>query len=161
MSNMIPRETIDALRKQIDVTLDNFGIDCRLWIPDSTSLGVYESKDAYGEDEDLSYTEYTTKVFINWKPNIHRLQKLGIHVEDQRPIIAWFGKQAAPVFGSSAGEMIDVTIKIHSYFRIDPEFVPENVTNSDKFECVDVIIPEFHDALIRQQFLIVPKRTQS
>jgi hypothetical protein len=160
MSLMIPRETIDALRKQIDVSLNNYGIDCILWIPTGESIGNYEIKDAYATDEDLSYTQYSTKVFINWKPNIHKLQKLGIHVEDQRPITAWFGKQAAPILGPNAGTMIDVTIKIHSYFSINIEYVPGNITDSDKFECIDVIIPEFHDSLIRQQFLITPKRTE-
>ena len=159
MSKMIPRETIDALRKQIDVSLDNYGIDCTLWIPNDTSLGVYEAKDAYGVDGDLDYTEYTTKVFINWKPNIHKLKALGFHVEDQRPIISWFGHKAIPVSGSNAGDEIDVTIKIHSSFRINIEFVPNDI-NSEHFECIDIIIPEMHDSLIRQTFLVVPKRIE-
>lgn len=156
MSKMIPRETIDALRHQVDISLDNFGIDCTLYIPDPDSYNAAEKLDVFATPNDYSYTEYSAKVFIEWNPSTYRLKKLGVFVEDSIPILAWFGNKAV----NQADEKVDVDVILHSYFEISPEFIPENQQVTQQFEIVNNIVKGLHDAVIRKGYVIVPRRVQ-
>ena len=81
---MIPRETIDALRQQNDVSVEIFGIECVLYIPTSGALLDLDTNDAYGDDSQLAaYTHYTTYVWVEWSPDIKRLRNFGIFTEDE------------------------------------------------------------------------------
>lgn len=152
MSRMIPRETIDALRKQADVTLDNYGIDCDLYIP--SNLDATEDLDIYAKPTDYKYTHYATKVFIEWSPNQYRLRRYGIYAEDETPIIARFGRTAT----DDDGVTVNVDISVHSYIRIEMEYVPNNYSDTDEFEIVSVALGNAHDAVIAKVFKLAPRR---
>ena len=160
MSKMIPRETIDALRHQVNVTLDNFGIDCHLFIPTTSSYNDGEEDGPFSVPGDLEYTEYTTRVFIEWGASVYRLKKLGLFVEGMLPLIAHFGTKATAVSGSEAGEEVDVDIFQRCYFTITPEFIPNDYEGIESFEIVNRAIPEMHDAAIRGTFSLAPRRTE-
>lgn len=153
MSRAIPRESIDALRQQVDVALENYGIACTLYVPSTSSLNDAETLDVYTVPTDLDYTAYQANVFIEWSPNTHRVRKLGVFTEDESPMLAWFGRKA-----SLNGTEVDVDIVPRSYFRVDLEFVPGNQKQNGEFEIVDQIPGKLHDAVIRKGFLITHRR---
>lgn len=157
MSRMIPRETIDCLRHQVDISLDNYGIDCTLYIPTVDSSNTAEKLDVFATPNDYKpYVEYSAKVFIEWNPSTYRLRKLGVFVEDSIPILAWFGNKAV----NQDKEKVDIDIILRSYFEIPLEFIPENRQASQQFEIVNNIVKGMHDAVIRKGYVIVPRRMQ-
>ncbi len=160
MSKMVPRETIDALRHQVNVSLDNYGIDCHLFIPTTTSYNTAENLDVFATPSDLTFIEYETTVFVEWGVSVYRLKKLGLYVEDMIPIIAHFGTTAKPVDGSDAGSVVNVDICKGSYFTITPEYIPNNYVGSDAFEIINEAIRGMHDAVITRVYSIVPRRVQ-
>jgi hypothetical protein len=137
---------------------------------------------------DLSYIPYTAKVFIDVQPDIKRLRKLGLYTEGSLPIVAKFGRRAAPLDSSiedpedthhghghycvryvaEYGALL-VTQRHHphpytfvdivqsSWFRISIQHLSGHSDVSD-FEVIDIIPPEFHDAIIWQECLIAPRR---
>ncbi|MHA1591100.1 MAG: hypothetical protein ACTSUP_01185 [Candidatus Heimdallarchaeaceae archaeon] len=154
MSKQIPRRTIDALRKQVNVSLDNYGISCSLYIPNN--LDETETFDIYQTPSDYTYDHYTTKVFIEWNPNIYRLKAKGLHVDGELPIIVRFPYEAT----DDDGNIVDVDILRHSYFGIEPEYIPENYEGIEEFELVDIMLDKFHDAVVVKSFKAVPRRYQ-
>lgn len=157
MSKLIPNEAVSAFRQNIDVIMDMYGIDCTLYVPTGASYAIAEKLDAYMVPDDLSFLTYTAKVFVEVQPNISRLRKLGLYTEGSLPIIAKFGRMAKPVTGSLAGQDVPVDIVKGSWFRI----IVEHLHGSDDYtdlEVVDVIPPEFHDAVIWQEMLVAPRR---
>jgi hypothetical protein len=159
-SRMIPRESIDVLRDYVDIALDAIGIDCTLYIPTNTSFAGAEKKDIYAVPTDYEYIPYSAKVFINWTPNIWKLKKLGLFLEDQLPILCWFGNKATALDGSEAGSVVAVDVCIHSYFEITPEFIPKNYKGIEQFEIVNMASKGMQDAMIRQIYSCVPRRVQ-
>lgn len=160
MSNAIPRQVIDSMRNSVDVVLNYQGIDCSLFIPTSTSSNEAEMLDAYSLPSDKTFIEYTTKVFIVWKPNIRRLKKLGLFEEGSLPLIGKFGRKATPVTGSNAGIEIDVDIIQGSWFRTSIEYVYGNTSDVTDFEIVDIVPPQVHDAVIWKEYIVAPMRLQ-
>jgi hypothetical protein len=161
MSKLIPRAMIDVLRAYTDIALDAVGIDCVLYIPTDASYSEAEKLDVFSKSSDYSYRKYSAKVFINWSPNIYRLKKLGLFVEGAAlPILAWFGNKAiiADEEESSFGQEVNIDVIIHSYFEIQPEMIPDNYKTTEQFEVLNPIIKSMHDAIIRQQFVIAPRR---
>jgi hypothetical protein len=156
MSLLIPRRSIDALRKSIDVVLSCYGIPCTLYIPDLSSYNAAEVLDVYSTPQDYTHTQYTTNVYPEWKPSLHRIKQLGIYAEGESPMIAWFGRTAV----NQAGATVDVSISIRSYFEIETEMMPENTNVNNQFEIVDVLPYKFHDAVIKQGFVIAPRRVE-
>lgn len=153
MSRMIPQRTVNALRNFGDVTLENYGIDCDLYIP--SNLDTTEDLDIYTTPDDYAYTHYTAKVWIEWSPNIWRLRKYGIYTEGEIPILARFGRKAT----NDAGTEVDVDVSIHSYIKLALQYIPENYSDTEKFEIASVGIGNFHDAAIIQMYKLVPRRT--
>lgn len=160
MSLIVPRETIDALRDFVDTTLDAAGVDCTLYIPTSASYKAAEAKDVFATPSDYSYTKYTAKTFIVWNPNTIHLKRLGLFVEDELPVLCWFGKKAIVAEGADAGSEVEVDIVLHSYFEVEPEFIPSNYTGIEQFEIVNVAAGKLHDAIIRKRFLAIPRRVK-
>lgn len=152
MSKMIPQRTISALRHQVNVSLDNFGISCSLYIPNN--LDTTETLDIYQKPADYTYDHYTSKVFINWNPNVFRLKNLGLYVDGELPIMVYFPYNAT----NDDDTLVDVDILRHSYFSIAPQFVPDNYEGLEEFELVDIVADKFHDAVIVKQFKAVPRR---
>jgi len=159
-SRMIPRESIDVLRGYVDIALDAIGIDCTLYIPTNTSFAVAEKKDIYAVPADYEYISYTAKIFIDWTPNIWKLKKLGLFLEDTLPILCWLGNKATALEGSEVGTEVTIDVCIRSYFRIEPEFIPEKYMGVEEFEIVNVASKKMQDALIRQIFSAVPRRVE-
>ena len=154
MSKMIPRETIDCLRKQNDVSVDIYGIPCDLYIP--SNLDTVDDDDAYGADSQYTYDHYITVVWVEFSPSQKRLRKLGVFSEDVIPMIARFKETA--VNDSSA--TVSVNVIIGSYIKLSIEYIPSNESNVDEFEIADVLIGKTHDAIISKLFKLVPRRVK-
>jgi len=160
MSRMIPRESIDVLRDYVDVSLLAYGIDCTLYIPTNVSYDDAEKLDVFATPEDYEYIAYSAKVFIDWNPHIWKLKRLGLYTEDQVPILAYFGNKATVLEGSNAGEEVEIDIPIHSYIKIEPEYIPNDQKDIDEFEIVNVGTPNMQDAIIYKVYSLVPRRVQ-
>jgi len=161
MSKLIPRRTIDAIRHMMDVSLDIIGIACTLYIPTNTTLSTAEKLDVWSHHSDLAYLSYSAMVYIDWKPKITRLRKLGLFKKDTAlPILARFGNKATPLTGSLAGVETEVDIHKQSYFTITPEFIPEDYSGVEEFEVVDIAIDAFHDAALKKVYSIAPRRVK-
>ena len=98
MSKMIPRETIDVLRNYHNVSVNNYGISCDLYIPSNApavdELGIYATV------ADVTYVHYTALVYVEWSPNANRLRAKGLYTEGELPIIARFSGKATSDTGS-------------------------------------------------------------
>jgi len=148
MSKMIPQATVNVMRNFLDISVDLYGIDCVLYIPNNISTVV--NYDIYAKPADYSYDTYNTQVWIQWTPNKHRLRRLGLFLEDETPILAWFKNVIN-------GQNIDITIS--SWFKIDTQYVPDKY-DTEEFEIVDIIIPGMHDAVITKFYKIAPRRVK-
>jgi len=158
---MIPRRLIDVFRHQVDVSLGNYGIDCKLYKPTNISYNEAEKLDVFAVKDDYEFIEYSAKVFIEWSPNLYKLKKLGLFTEDSIPILAWFGNKVIAMEGSEAGEEVDIDIVLHSYFIVEPEYIPNNLKGTESFELVNPVIKHMHDAVLVQGFLVVPRRIKN
>lgn len=162
-TGMIPRGTIDVLRDYVDVILTAVGIDCTLYIPTDTKFDAAEKKDVFAVPGDYSNPNtYSAKVFINWNPSTYKLKKLGLFVEDQLPIMVWFGNKATAinVEGVDEGAVVAMDTCVKSYFKLIPEFIPDNFQDTEEFELVNVASKGFQDAIIRKIYSAVPRRVQ-
>ena len=160
MSKMIPRESIDAFRQQVDVSLDMYGIDCVLYIPTNVSYVASEHKDIFAVPADLSYISYDAKVFIEWGVSVYRLKQLGIFMEDMLPIVSWFPNFAIAKEGSEFGTSVAIDVIKRSYFTVNPEFIPGNYVGIEAFEVVNPVVKGIHDAILVQGWSIVPRRVK-
>ena len=90
------------------------------------------------------------------------LKKLGLFVEDQLPIMVWFGGKATAisVSGVISGTVVAMDTCVKSYFTLVPEFIPENFEDVEEFELVNVASKGFQDAIIRKIYSAVPRRVQ-
>ena len=158
MSLMIPRQTVDALRQQVNITLANYGIPCILYSPSVASYNEAEKLDAFTVPEDLDYVRYQAMVFIEFGASVNRLKKLGLYTEGMIPIVSWFGNTAVALDGSEAGTTVAIDVCKRSWFIIEPEFIPNDYKGSEAFECVNPVIKGMHDAVLVQGFSVVPRR---
>lgn len=146
MSRMIPQRTVDTMRHFVDVSVDNYGIPCTLYIPMNQDTVV--NFDVYVRPGDWTYVSYDTLVWIDWTPNKHKLRKLGLFLEDELPILAWF---KYVIDGAHRD------IEINSWFEIPDQYVPDKY-DTEQFEIVDIMIPGMHDAVITKYYKIAPRR---
>jgi len=155
MSNIIPAETVVALRKQVDVVIDVYGIDCTLYVP--TNADTTDTYDVYVKPSDHTYTIYTDqKVHIVWSPDQKALRKLGIFTEEVIPIVAFFKNTYKDIAGNDLA--LDVTKG--SYISVDFEAVPDQY-DTEEFEVVDVIIRHMHDAVAVRAYKLAPRRVKA
>ena len=158
MSKMIPQSVVNTLRSFVDVSVDLFGIPCVLNVvkyPDEIDYNDINSPPA-----DYVYNSYTTQVWIAWSSNKYKLRKLGLYLEDDTPMIAWFAnKLQVGVEGESSSSIDDVDIVIGSYFKIEAQYVPDKIA-AEEFEVVDILVPEMHDAVITKCYKIAPRRVK-
>lgn len=154
MSRMIPQRVADTLRQYNDLSVDLYGIDCSLFI--NTNPNVVANLDEYAKPSDYAFKEYKTKVWVDWSPNKHRLRKLGLFVEGELPILAWFSNK---IFDTTSN-VADIDVIPGSYFTVDIQYIPLNEVKADEFEIVDIIIPSAHDAVITKYFKIAPRRVK-
>jgi hypothetical protein len=160
MSLLIPRETIDVLRNNVNVILDSIGIDCTVYVPTSSSLDDNESLDIFEKPSDLTYLSYSAMCFIVWNPSKYRMRKLGIYTEDEIPMIIWLPNKATALEGLEAGTKVDVDIVQRSYIRVNPEFIPNDTTDVTEYELVDLRVKGMHDAVLIRAFKGVPRRIE-
>jgi len=153
MSSMIPQATVDVLRKFGDVSVDLYGISCTLYIPNN--LSTVEKYDVYDEIGDYSYDEYTTKVWIEWSPNIRRLRRYGFFTEEDIPIVARFGRTATNTLGAE----VQVDVVVRSYIKVPIQYIPNSYSHTDEFEVVDTLIGNVHDAVTNKLFRLAPRRS--
>jgi hypothetical protein len=148
MSCLIPAALVKSLRQQQSVSLDAMGVDCTLYTANNNT--AIQSLDAYATNTtDLTFTSVITKVFINWKPDIYKLRKLGLFTEGSAPIVAEF--------------KYDKIIPIGSYFSFTvsyPNGTATDSTDSDDFEIVNSYVGGMLDAVIFPTYLIAPRRKQ-
>lgn len=159
MSRLIPRRTIDAIRKMVDVGLDSIGIECTLYIPTEQSFLEAEKKDVYSKPADYTYASYSANVGIKWSPSVNELKKFGLFVEGETPIIVQFGFHAIAQEGSLAGQSVPINVTRHSYFRIEPEFSYGNYVGVSEFQIVNAATA-LHDASLRRLFSAAPRRVK-
>lgn len=140
--SLLPMDTIRAYRKNIDVTIQTYGIPCILYIP--KNIEQQRELDIYHEEPDTQYYDsFETKTFIEWNPSTKRLRNLGIFVEDEIPIVAWF--------------RIDHMLKRGSYIKIMMNYdVSDN--QFEEFELVDQLIRNAYDSTVVEAWRIAPRR---
>jgi len=160
MSLMIPRETIDALRRNTDIILSSVGIDCTIYIPTTASLNADEGNDIFEHPDNLTYLSYSGKCFIVWNPSKYRLRKFGIYVENDLPMVIWMPNTATALEGSEAGTDVSIDVVQRSYIKVNPEFIPNNTTDVTEYELVDLSVRGFHDAVVVKAFKGVPRRME-
>lgn len=159
-TRMLPRETIDVLRDYVDIALSAIGMDCTLYIPTNSAYDAAEKLDVFAKPSDYTYLSYSAKVFIVWNPSLYKLKKLGLFIEDSLPILVWFGNKATALEGSDIGTQVAIDISLKSYFKITPEFIPENYKGVEEFELVNIASKGMQDAVIRKIYSAVPRRLQ-
>jgi len=159
MSKLIPRRTIDAIRRMVDVGLDATGIACTLYIPTEQSFLTAEKLDVYSKPADYTFTSYNTNVGIKWSPSVYELKKFGLFVEGQTPIMVQFGFNAVALEGSTAGQIVPINVTRHSYFRIEPEFSSGNYVGVSEFQIVNAAT-NLHDASLKRLFSAAPRRVK-
>ena len=141
--SLFPLKTIDAIRQHIDTVIEVYGIPCKVYIPEN--IAQRESLDIYDERPRLVYSKVVgTKVWIEWQPDAKRLRKLGIFVEEQVPIIAWFkGIQ---------------DLQRNAYFKIDIRLIPEGLPTVERYELVDRLIRKVYTSIVMECWKVVPLR---
>ncbi len=152
MSKMIPRRSIDAFRRQVDVTLDAYGFSCDLYIP--TNLDDLVGLGMYVDPTDIEYTHYTAPVFIHWAVSIYALKKLGVYVEGEQAVLVNLPNNAV----DDDGAEVAVNVLAQSYIRVPLEFIPGSTIKNAEFELVCPIIKNIHDAALVRQWKAVPRR---
>ncbi len=153
MSKMIPQRSIDVFRQQLNVSVDNFGINCDLYIP--SNLETLEVKDIYVVPADHTFVHYTTLIWVEWSPTTRRLRDLGVFTEGELPIIARLKTEAQ----ADDGTIRQIDVLMHSYVRIPHQFVPDRYSKTDEFEIVDLLTGPFHDATLTAIYKLAPRRT--
>jgi hypothetical protein len=143
MSRMVPQETINVLRDFNDVSVELYGIDVKLFVPNN--LTANEPSDAYVVQSDIAYTSKDTKVFIEWSPEAKRLRKLGIYMENETPIIAWF--KNIP------------DVKVGTYIKVPIQYVP-GIIDTDEFDVVDIKLKGMYDAEVLKAYKLAPRRVK-
>lgn len=154
MSDQIPQETIDVFRQVTNVSVDTFGIPCVLFIQNNND--AEEFKDIYQHTVDRTYTEHSTKVWVEWSINKHRLRKMGFFTEEESPMVAWFSNTVKDTFGNET----DIDITIGSYFSIPIQYIPSKLQDTEYFQIVDIISPASSDMVALKYFKIAPLRAQ-
>jgi hypothetical protein len=136
----------------VNIGISNLGIDCDLYI--ANNLDIVESEDVYAAPGDYSFDHYTCQVSIDWSPNVWRLKGWGLYVEGELPLLAWLPTEAL----GDGGSNVNIDVTRHSYFTIDPQFIPDNWQGVEEFEITDIGIKGFHDAVIRKVYKCAPRR---
>jgi len=144
MAKLVPQATVDALRSFNNISVDNYGITCQLFIPNNTTQN--EPTDVYKVPSDTNFFVTKTKVYVEWTPNMYRLRKLGVFAEGEIPIICWFKNEPEIALGS--------------YIKLDTQYVPAQY-DRDEFEITDIIIRGIYDAIVLKAYKLVPRRVKT
>jgi hypothetical protein len=143
MSGQIPDTTVNVLRTFNDISINQYGIEVNLYIPNN--LNVVETNDAYIAPNSITYTEYLMqKVWIEWfARDIVKLRKLGLFTEKEAPIVAWFKNSPEVILGS--------------YIVVKERYIPDQY-DTDRFEVVNIILKNTYSGEIYKSFKMAPRR---
>jgi len=145
--SLLPQKTINTIRSLSDMTVEHFGFECELFIPKPEVIEQREGLDIYQETPELTnekfYNAIKTKVFIEWKPDTKRLRRLGVFIEDNLPVIAWFRNIPE--------------LTRNSWIRIGLN-ISDNQWGTDEFELTDCIVRHMYNAVAVQAWVIAPRR---
>lgn len=145
--SLLPQETIDVYRDTIDRVIEIYGFDVELYVPQSSSVEQREGLDIYMEKPDDGKEHFMspikTQCFIEWKPEMKRLRRLGIFTEDELPIISWF---------KNIPELTR-----NSYIRI-PINYQKGEWGTDEFELIDCLLRNTYNAIVVQAWSLAPRR---
>lgn len=144
--SLLPLEVIEIYRDTIDKVIDIYGFDCDLYVPEPNAVAQQEKLDIYSEKPDLAdhaKPGIKTKVFIEWKPDTKRLRRLGVFVEDNLPIVAWF----KGLEGLTRNSWIKVNVNL-----------AKDTWATDEFELVDCIVKNMYNATVVQAWIVAPRR---
>lgn len=145
MSRLVPQRTIDALRRHVDISLDNFGVYVDLYVP--TNLETIEGQDMFQTPTDVTFEEHLNVLaFINWSPNTYRLRELGLYVEGETPITAYFKG------------LEDIDVLIDSYIKVPIQYISNDVYKTNEFTIVNLLAGPMLDAQVRQEYKLAPRR---
>lgn len=155
--SLLPQQMINGFRQFTNISVEAYGIDCKLYIPNNLSTVLV--KDAYTKPSDYTFDEYDTKVWIEWAaPNKHQLAKLGMYVEDETNVLlAYFSNVLRTAFQSYD----DLDITIGSYFSVDVQYITQFQTVSNEFDIVDVRLLGMADKAAIKIFKIAPRRVKN
>jgi hypothetical protein len=144
MSNILPQRIVSALRKQVDVSLKNYGMPCDLYI--LTNFTTVLSRGAYAAPSDKTFSNpYHVNVWVEWSPNMVHLKNLGMYTEDQPlPIIARFNN--------------DLEIIVGSYIKLETQYIPDQYDGDEEFEIINIFIGPLQDMGVVKQYLLAPRR---
>lgn len=154
MSNMLPQESVDALRISTDVSIDVYGMSCSLYVPNN--LTPVMQQDTYTKPSDYTFDRYVTKVWIEWPQGKRQLAKQGVFTEDEIPMKAHFSNVIRDPFGT----LNDVTITIGSWFRLDAQYIAFNKHAQSEFEIIDVLAEHMANKLVKRSFKIAARRVK-
>ena len=144
--NLLPMETIEVYRNTVDRMIEVYGFEVELYVPQINAVDQQEEMDIYMEKPDESehmMAPITTKTFIDWKPDMKRLRRLGIFTEDSLPIIGWFKN------------IPELTRK--AYIKV-PINYQTGEWGTDEFELIDCLIRNTYNSIVVQCWNIVPRR---
>ena len=144
--SLLPQEVIEVYRDTIDRVIEIYGFDVELYIPKVETVQQQEGLDVYMEKPDVKdHTEepIKTQVFIEWKPEMKRLRRLGIFTEEELPIIAWF---------KSIAELTR-----NSYIKV-PINYQKGEWGTDEFELIDCVVKNTYNAIVVQCWSLAPRR---
>lgn len=140
---MLPKNTVDCLRQFNDLSLNWYGIECTLFIPNN--IEEKESLDMYASTNDLKFTRHDNQlIWFEWHAkDIVRLRRNNAFAEGDPPITARFKTKPEVTVGS---------------YIILPTRYLDNQYNTLEFECVSIIMEHTNYAEIYRRFKMAPRR---
>jgi hypothetical protein len=153
VSKIIPQRAIDSIREYVDISLDAFGINCTLYIPNN--IEDVEPVDIYAKPSDYTFDHYDIQCHIEWPPtSVYRLKAFGMFTEGELPIIVYLPNVAY----KGTSEEVAIDILRGSYINIPMQYIPDNFEKHNEFELTDIVIRNAHDAVLVKSFKAVPRR---
>lgn len=144
--SLLPLQTINTIRNNINVSIDVAGFDCELFILNNVRA---QERDIYGETPKPQYNgPFTTRVWVEWRADQRRLRSLGITVEGKTPLIAWVkNNKEFPA------------LTMGSYFKVPINYAPD-AYKCENFELVDRVVKQMYNAVVVECWQIAPLRAK-
>lgn len=152
MSNMVPQALTNVLRQFSDLSVELYGVSCRLHVP--TNLDAVKLKDIYATPEDYEFKDYDTVVWIPPTLNRQKLAKLGLFLEDDQ-LLAFLSNNIK----DAGGFKVHVEITIKSWFSVPIQYI-DRFMGYEEFEIVGPMVTGMHDAVVTQMYKIAPRRVK-
>jgi hypothetical protein len=140
--SVLPIETINAYIANLDMVIEIYGVPCMIFIP--KNIDAREKLSLYQEGVSPQFDDgVETKVWIEWNPDMKKLRNMGIHVEGELPILAFFRR--------------DHDVQRNSYFKLLLSF-GTGANQEEEFELVDCVLKKVYNSSVVEAWKIVPRR---